>query len=548
MTRGDLLRAPTDGGDTAKRPAVRMSTPQIFISYARDDDAAPPDLNRGEAKGFVTSLHEQLLYEFQELGQPRPKIWRDTRGISPGDQFEPLLDEAIAASSLLLVVLSRNWLTRPYCLRELEAFSRHWNKEGDRALRQRLVVVAKHYVDPQQRPSLLQGQEGFSFFTLDAQADPGQEHEFFARGAIRDPRYQDRVRDLGSYLWRSAARLDKAVIAVPVAAAQSAKSPSPQMTGRTAIPRQTGGGHARSLWSFGGRASWPRLCGRSSQRRRKSRTMHRRPNSLIRPSPPPSSLSTSWVQKAGYAPEDAEPIVKLQLSLAGTHVPAEADGTDTWSRSFRRIVWAPKVLEEAATLERQVERDPLAVLAKFNQQLATDKVEGDSLSKFVDFLFQHLDRTAPPREALEEIKADLRVYIYHRPEDSDYALSIAKALQQRQIEPVLPALEGDAAELSAFHRQNLLDCDAVLLCWASASEVWVRVTSRELKNWHDLGRGSQFAWRGLVTGPPSGDRKKAFVQLPPRNEIDVVVDLTRHNTPPPEALDALVQGTHPRAP
>jgi TIR domain len=524
-----------------------MSTTQIFISYARDDDAAPPDLNRGEAKGFVTSLHEQLLYEFQELGQPRPKIWRDTRGISPGDQFEPLLDEAIAASSLLLVVLSRNWLTRPYCLRELEAFSRRWNKEDDRALRQRLVVVAKHYVDPQQRPSLLQGQEGFSFFTLDAQADPGQEHEFFARGAIRDPRYQDRVRDLGSYLWRSAARLDKAVIAVPVAAAQGAKSPSPQTTGRTLYLAKP---------AVDMREAYGRLVDE----------LHGRGYAIVPPATeeiPNDASATEFVnqalaaaelsihllgEKTGYSPEDVEPIVKLQLSLAGAHVPAEADGTDTWSRSFRRIVWAPKVLEEAANLERKVERDPLAVLAKFNQQLATDKVEGDSLSKFVDFLFQHLDRTAPPREALEEIKADSRVYIYHRPEDSDYALSIAKALQQRQIEPVLPALEGDAAELSAFHKQNLLDCDAVLLCWASASEVWVRVTSRELKNWHDLGRDSQFAWRGLVTGPPSGDRKKAFVQLPPRNEIDVVVDLTGHNTLPPEALDALVQGAHPKAP
>jgi len=114
-------------------------------------------LNRAEAKGFVTSLHEQLLYEFQELGQPRPKIWRDTRGISPGDQFEPLLDEAIAASSLLLVVLSRNWLTRPYCLRELESFSRRWSKERDRAQRKLMAFVAKHHVDPQRRPSLLQG-------------------------------------------------------------------------------------------------------------------------------------------------------------------------------------------------------------------------------------------------------------------------------------------------------------------------------------------------------------------------------------------------------
>ena len=184
-------------------------------------------------------------------------------------------------------MLSRNWLTRPYCLRELEAFSRRWNKEGDRALRQRLVVVAKHYVDPQQRPSLLQGQEGFSFFTLDAQADPGQEHEFFARGAIRDPRYQDRVRDLGSYLWRSAARLDKAVIAVPVTAAQSAKSPSPQTTGRTlylakpAVDMREA--YGRLVDELHGRGY-----GWSPQRRRRSRTMRRRPNSLIRPSPPPS--------------------------------------------------------------------------------------------------------------------------------------------------------------------------------------------------------------------------------------------------------------------
>jgi hypothetical protein len=83
---------------------VSMSTTQIFISRARDDDAALPELNRGNAKGFVTSLLEQLLYEFQELGQPRPKIWRDTRGINPGDQFEPLIDEAIAASFLLVAL------------------------------------------------------------------------------------------------------------------------------------------------------------------------------------------------------------------------------------------------------------------------------------------------------------------------------------------------------------------------------------------------------------------------------------------------------------
>ena len=525
---------------------VSMSTTQIFISYARDDDAAPPDLNRGDAKGFVTSLHEQLLYEFQELGQPRPKIWRDTRGISPGDQFEPLIDEAIAASSFLLVVISRNWLTRPYCLRELESFARRWSKESDRALRQRLIVVAKHYVDPQQRPSLLQGQEGFSFFAMDAQAEPGQEHEFFSRGTIRDPRYQERVRDLGCHLWQSATRLEKT--AVPVVPAPSPKPPPPPTTGRTIYLAKP---------ALDMRAAYSRLLDE----------LHGRGYAVVPPATeeiPNDASATEFVDRAlaaaelsvhllgervGYAPEDAEPIVKLQLTRASARVPAEADGTDVWSRSFRRIVWAPKVVEEAAALaERKIERDPLAVLAKFDRQLATDKVEGDSLSKFVDFFFQHLDRTAPAREALGKINPDSKVYVYHRPEDSDYALNIAKALAQRQIEPLLPAMEGDAAALSAFHRQNLLECDAILLCWASASEVWARATSRELKKWRDLGRESQFAWRGVVTGPPSGDRKKAFVQLPPRNEIDIVIDLTEQDMPSAAALDPLLQGAWAKAP
>jgi hypothetical protein len=58
---------------------------------------------RSRPGGFVTFLHEQLLYEFQNLGEPRPVLWRDTRGIERGDQFEPLIEEAIAASLLLVV-------------------------------------------------------------------------------------------------------------------------------------------------------------------------------------------------------------------------------------------------------------------------------------------------------------------------------------------------------------------------------------------------------------------------------------------------------------
>src|SRR5437016_12032637 len=127
-----------------------MSPIQIFMSYARHDDSTPPDLPK--AHGFVTFLDRQLTYELRSLGEPLPHIWRDTRHIEPADQFDPLLEEAIDGSALLVVVLSRNWLHRPYCLAEFERFGQRWRAEGEAGIRKRIVVVSKHHIDPDHRP------------------------------------------------------------------------------------------------------------------------------------------------------------------------------------------------------------------------------------------------------------------------------------------------------------------------------------------------------------------------------------------------------------
>ena len=131
-------------------------------------------------------------------------------------------------------------------------------------------------------------------------------------------------------------------------------------------------------------------------------------------------------------------------------------------------------------------RRPLEVLAKFDQQLATDKIEGDSLSKFVDFLNQHLSVIAPPRPitlSLPDSGGDVRLFLYHSQEDSKYALTLAQALQQRKLEPLLPAFEGPEADIKSFNSKQLAECDGVIVCWASASEVWVRAQASGLRNW-----------------------------------------------------------------
>jgi hypothetical protein len=195
-------------------------------------------------------------------------------------------------------------------------------------------------------------------------------------------------------------------------------------------------------------------------------------------------------------------------------------------------------------------RHPVDVLAKFDSQLPTDKIEGDSLSKFVDFLNQHLLAIAPPRPlaTLPAAGNDARLYLYHSQEDSDYALSLAQALQQRQLEALLPVFDGPDAEIKNFNGKQLAACDAVILCWASASEVWVRAQASGLRNWHDLGRTQQFYYRAVVAAPPPGHRKKAGKLLFPRSEIDLVVDFSDKDLPTADLLDVLVPAARAQAP
>jgi hypothetical protein len=523
-------------------------TAQIFVSYARDDDATPPDL--AAAKGFVSYLNEQLRYEFTtNYGQPRPTIWQDRRHIDRGEQFDPVIAAALAESSLLVVVLSRNWLFRPYCRYELDAFAKRWASDDMLSLKRRIVVVAKNYVRSEDRPPLLQGQEGYSFFYLDDPKDVGQEVGFFERGQVRDERYFDTLKELSSRLWRVAQRPEFPGGALPEL------SPDASKPNRDGTPSASTDSARRTVYLA-------KPAGDMRQAyQRVVEELDRRGYDVL---PPPeveipndvgaeafvddaigkAEASVHLIgERLGYAPESAEPISKLQLARAALR--AEAPAGDAATREFRRIIWAPRVVTEANDpAARQSERDPLAVLAKFDHQIAGDKIESRALSDFVTFLIGYLDSTAPHEPQPEPLQAEAAVYIYHQSADTSFAIGLAKALKERHIRTVFPALEGDPAELEAMHRKKLADCDAIILCWATASEVWIHAQSDGLKDWREFGRKQRFAFRSVAAGPPPGIRKQVFVEFPPSDEIDLVLDLTNVEKAQPEAFDPLVRAAH----
>jgi hypothetical protein len=239
----------------------------------------------------------------------------------------------------------------------------------------------------------------------------------------------------------------------------------------------------------------------------------------------------------GFAPEGLDSIVKMQLGLARAKA-AQAEGPPG-QKLNRRIVWAPKILDGggAAPVGPVVERDPLKALERFGQQIATDKIDGDILSKFIEFLFQYLTETAPKPVVTAAAGNKLDLYLSYHSADEDYAGAVAQALLESSVKPRIPVADSDA-DARRYNSDLLAKCDAVTLCWGNASEVWVRSEADRLSDWQTLGRKGQFAFRGLIAGPPPASHKKKNT-LPlifQDGEFDKVIDLVETGPPTAQLL------------
>ena len=74
---------------------VSQPAPKIFISYRRDDSA-----------GHAGRLFDRLSSHFN-----RERLFMDVDHIEPGEDFVQVIEDAVASSAVLLVIIGRRWLT-----------------------------------------------------------------------------------------------------------------------------------------------------------------------------------------------------------------------------------------------------------------------------------------------------------------------------------------------------------------------------------------------------------------------------------------------------
>jgi len=496
---------------------------QIFLSYARNDDVSPPeDLTK---PGFVTALYDQLVYNFRNFGEPAVKVWRDVKRVEGGDQFDEKIMEAISNSAILVVVLSPNWMASEYCRKELNAFAERWRAVG--GVKERIVVVGKRHVPEDRRPSMLQGQTGYRFYALDDPDDVERQREFFVHGKGEDPRYLPRVDELSGFLSRRSRNLGGKL-------SEPTRQPGKTVYLAKSAPDMDGA-YARLVEELlqAGCRVLPE------------------PNEDIPPRTAIDFVDKNLSQadlaihllgeEPGYTPQRTDPIVKLQLARAARRL-AEA-GAGSKAGPFQRIIWAPKVLDSQEGEQADRPRNPQNVLAKFDAYQESDTVEGDTLSKLVDLVLERVSRGSSARQppaVVGEAKSSVRLYLNYEPEDAEYAFGIGRALKANDIAFRFPNQEGTDQEKLLWHRQQLRDCDSVLVCWASASDRWAKAAANELVDWRSLGRSRGFDVRAVVAGPPPGIPKKMF-EFMAKDDIDIVLDLTGRPEPLPEDLRPIIR-------
>jgi hypothetical protein len=357
-------------------PHTRSMVHRVFVSYRRVDDEPPP--GRPRERGFVAYLLRQLRWELSQLGVPDALLWQDRSRIEPGDIWSEAVFKEVNNAELFVVILSCNYITSDWCKTELGTMASRVAKL-DAASGQRIFRVDKNSVPEDDIPETLRRIQAVQFYS-EGDEDDGID-EFYWRGQVRRPReYEDAVNRLAKAIRKRLKELGIPLGAVKSKARSSAARPKIAAVFVAKPATDMLEAYRALVWALQGRGY---------------RVTPDADKDL-------SEVGEEVQSTVVNALEDAE----ASIHLLGQRKGGRPDGLDMDLVSMQlavaaeetrkmRMIWAPKVLMSQAGAE--VERDPLEVVEGFGARLDTDQIDGDTASRFTEYVLQRLERLGEMR-------------------------------------------------------------------------------------------------------------------------------------------------------
>jgi hypothetical protein len=103
-----------------------------------------------------------------------------------------------------------------------------------------------------------------------------------------------------------------------------------------------------------------------------------------------------------------------------------------------------------------------------------------------------------------------RIYLICDPQDEEAIEPLEDFLFEQGFELSLPDFEAEEAEAAQMHRENLRDCDGVIIFYGAARSAWVDVKLRNIQKMSGYGREEDFAFNAVYIAPPFDRRKERF--------------------------------------
>ncbi len=430
-----------------------LSKYDVFISYAHDDNNKLVDEPIGWVEQFEKDFQETLK---EQLGRP-PEIWRDS-DITPNDDFEKKIFRRLMKSVIFLPVLSKIFVNRPYCLRELRSFVENAEKElatyiGADGERKRIFIVEKLPVDRERLPKELQGLGGtFKFH------DSGQ--PLRPTLSSRDSRYRDIYCTVLNRLSRTAADLiqlaeSKPAVntGLPIYLAETTSDLTEQ---REALRDDLIDRGFQVLPEL----ELPRVGTVKEYRDAVNRYLDRAP------------LSVHLIgREYGFIPEGETEVsnIRLQHQLALEHSARDP--------SKQQVIW----LANGSDVPSDPRQRDFINYLRIDERVHAhaDLIEGDIESLKTDLL-EKLEKLrsaecAAKSEAASPQIDHPRIYIICQTTDrsSEQLKALKSYFYERGCETRLPTEDGTAEEMRKVHELKLQDFDAFLIYAGAGGGAWL---------------------------------------------------------------------------
>ncbi|HEX2121797.1 MAG TPA: toll/interleukin-1 receptor domain-containing protein [Thermoanaerobaculia bacterium] len=458
----------------------------LLISYAHIDDQA---LISGD-RGWVSRLHRLLEIRVAQLRGQTPKIWRDPK-LTGNDYFAETITERLPNVAALVSVLSPRYVQSEWCNRELKEFCRAAEKTGGVRIadKARIFKVVKTPVSRERLPEEVQPMLGYEFFFYD---EAGRPRELAQDGSSVDKAFLTKLDDLAYDIVQLLDLLAEengggAAVEAPKATVYLAETTFELRDERESMRRDL----VRNGYEVLPDRALPLIASEFDE--------------LVREQLRRSRLSIHLVgRNYGIIPEGAkQSIVERQQSLASQLAPGS---------TLSSLIWLPPGLEVEDERQREfiehLHRDPAVHAAAELLEVAFEDLK--------TVVFRTLEPPAAPAAAVKAAPQPAqqvrRVYLLCDQQDVEATRPLEDYLFGCGLEAILPIFDEDEAQARLEHEETLKICDAAVVYYGAAGELWLRRKLREMQRAAALGREAPMLG-AIYVGAPQTPQKERFRTL-----------------------------------